>query len=200
MMVKPFYFIKMSLLCLLLLLFSGCSEEALPETTPNQDRNPVETTQPEENVKQPEQNPSANAPEEKVEKTEIKVYYSDIQLEKLVEKEKEITWGKDTTKFNQAYLALCQTGNEITPLWQEQNVQDIKLSPEGNLTINLSLADRPNFGSTGERFMVLSLLQTMFQFEEVKSVQFLVDNQPVETILGHMDVSEPFTREMMADL
>ncbi|MBP1930589.1 GerMN domain-containing protein [Ammoniphilus resinae] len=170
----------------------------MPDKTPNQESDPVETTQPVENVKQPE--PKPNTPVVKVEKADIKVYFSDLQLENLVEEEKKITWGEGTTKYGQAFLALCEPEKETTPLWKEQNLKDIQISPEGKLSVNLSLEERPNFGSTGERFMVLSLLQTMFQFEEVTSVQFLIDNQPVETILGHMDVSEPFTKEMMADL
>ena len=49
-------------------------------------------------------------------------------------------------------------------------------------------------GSTGEEFLINSVVDTLTEFDEVKQVQFLIDGQEVETLAGHMDLSEPIKR------
>ena len=46
-------------------------------------------------------------------------------------------------------------------------------------------------GSTGEEFLVNSIVNTLTEFNEVNQVRFLIDGKEIETIAGHMDLSEP---------
>ena len=49
-------------------------------------------------------------------------------------------------------------------------------------------------GSTGEELMVGSIVNTLTEFNEVKSVKILIDGREVETIAGHMDLTMPIER------
>ena len=49
-------------------------------------------------------------------------------------------------------------------------------------------------GSTGEEFLIGSIVDTLTNFPEVKRVKFLVDGKKVETLSGHMDLSVPLER------
>ena len=49
-------------------------------------------------------------------------------------------------------------------------------------------------GSTGEEMLVGSIVNTLTDFPEVQKVQILIEGASVETLSGHMDLSEPITR------
>ena len=51
-----------------------------------------------------------------------------------------------------------------------------------------------NGGSTGEIFLVGSIVNTLTEFPQVTSVVFMVDGKPIDTIAGHMDLTEPVKR------
>lgn len=49
-------------------------------------------------------------------------------------------------------------------------------------------------GSTGERMLVSSIVNTLTEFSEIRSVLITVEGKRIETISGHLDTSEPFER------
>ena len=49
-------------------------------------------------------------------------------------------------------------------------------------------------GSTGEQMLVSALVNTMTEFPEIERVLITVEGERIETIAGHLDTSEPFTR------
>ena len=49
-------------------------------------------------------------------------------------------------------------------------------------------------GSTGEEFLINSIVDTLTEFKEIEQVKFLIDGQEVETLSGHMDLSEPIKK------
>ena len=49
-------------------------------------------------------------------------------------------------------------------------------------------------GSTGEEMLIGSIVNTLTDFPEVQKVQILIEGASVETLSGHMDLSEPLTR------
>lgn len=54
-----------------------------------------------------------------------------------------------------------------------------------------------NGGSLEETFLISQIVNTLIHsFDEVKQVQFLVDGESVETLMGHVDASEPFTKDV----
>ncbi len=68
---------------------------------------------------------------------------------------------------------------------------------DGNLaTVDFSKELTSKFvgGSTGEQMLVSALVNTMTEFPEIERVLITVEGQRIETISGHLDTSEPFTR------
>lgn len=49
-------------------------------------------------------------------------------------------------------------------------------------------------GSTSERLLVGAIVNTLTEFPEIQKVQILVDGKNIETIAGHVDLSEPLSR------
>ncbi|EKU71822.1 GerMN domain-containing protein [Selenomonas sp. F0473] len=67
---------------------------------------------------------------------------------------------------------------------------------DGVATVDFSKELRQNFsgGSTGEEMLVGSIVDTLTEFPEVEKVRILIDGAQVETLSGHMDLSEPLAR------
>jgi spore germination protein GerM len=61
------------------------------------------------------------------------------------------------------------------------------------LTLNFSLELRSNHwgGSTGEIMTVYSIVNTYTALAEVDKVRILLDGKQVETLVGHLDLTEP---------
>lgn len=74
-------------------------------------------------------------------------------------------------------------------------VRSVKVA-DGLATVDFSKELTHNFvgGSTGEQMLVSALVNTMTEFPEVERVLLTVEGERIETIAGHLDTSEPFTR------
>jgi germination protein M len=99
----------------------------------------------------------------------------------------------------------AQTALELL-LSQPANRELVKLFPEGTKLIGLTIKDniayanfsdkllKGNFGSASEILLVGAIVNTLTEFPEIHKVQILVEGKKVETIGGHLDVSEPLSR------
>jgi spore germination protein GerM len=61
------------------------------------------------------------------------------------------------------------------------------------INFNRALVDNHWGGSTGERMTVYSIVNTLTQFSEIRRVLILIEGKRVETLVGHMDLSEPLS-------
>lgn len=59
---------------------------------------------------------------------------------------------------------------------------------------NEQLIKNHSGGSTGEILLVAAIVDTLTEFPEIQQVQILVNGKKVNTIAGHMDISEPLSR------
>ncbi|HWQ77624.1 MAG TPA: GerMN domain-containing protein [Anaerovoracaceae bacterium] len=57
----------------------------------------------------------------------------------------------------------------------------------------------PNSGSLGEGFLVSQIVNTLLSFDEVTQVQFLVNGEVTETLMGHVGTAEPFTKDVFTE-
>jgi len=65
---------------------------------------------------------------------------------------------------------------------------------EGIATVDLA-GDKLNGGSLEESYLISQIVESLIaSFEEIDSVQFLVDGEKVESLMGHFDASAPFTK------
>lgn len=55
-------------------------------------------------------------------------------------------------------------------------------------------------GSLEETFLISQIVDTLLNtFSEVKQVQFLVDGNTAETLMGHVGAADPFTKDLFSE-
>ncbi len=199
----------------LLLLTAGCDKPSGENTPPD---NPAQTkpvTAPEKNsetLKPDQPAPSSGTetpavkPEEKslkekenpAQSMNVKVYYPDDSGMKLVEVEREIIIDDSTDKYTAAVETLLEEPGEenLTKIFPKNAAIKSVTVKDGLAIVDFDGGFLKNFvgGSTGEEFLIGSVVDTLTNFPEVKQVKFLVDGAEVETLSGHMDLSTPLER------
>lgn len=199
----------------LLLFTAGCDNPGEPPAPPpDKPASSKPTTKPDVKPQEPkpatENEKPAQKPKEKpamidnpsAQSLNVKVYYPDDSGMKLVEVERKITFDDSTNKYIAAVETLLEEPGEenLTKIFPD-NAAIRSVTIAGDLaTVDLDGSFLKNFvgGSTGEEFLVGSVVNTLTNFPEVKRVKFLVDGQEIETLSGHMDLSIPLER--MSDL
>ena len=128
----------------------------------------------------------------------VKVYYPDDSGMKLVEVEREILIGDSTDKYTAAVETLMIEPDEenLTTIFPKSAaIRSVKVH-DGLAIVDFDGGILKGFvgGSTGEEFLIGSIVDTLTNFPEVKRVKFLVDGKEIETLSGHMDLSTPLER------
>ncbi|SMF87165.1 Sporulation and spore germination [Paenibacillus uliginis N3/975] len=128
-------------------------------------------------------------------KATIELYYTDPELLDLIKASREITYTDEENKYVKAFEGLQNSGDDqLVPLWRDSiKLTSVKFD-QGALTLDIVKPDEANLGSGGESYAIEALRNTFFQFEEVKSIQLLVDGKKVESLMGHVDLENPMTR------
>lgn len=125
----------------------------------------------------------------------IAVYYTDLQLMNLVPAKATISYADDVEKYTEAFKALQVSDNkELVSLWGKIELKSLKFE-NGQILMDIHKPEEAQLGAGGEAFALSALTQTFFQFSEVKSVEMLVDGEQVESLMGHVDLEHPMTRE-----
>ncbi|OAB44353.1 GerMN domain-containing protein [Paenibacillus glacialis] len=164
-------------------------EKEVPATDASGENGSVNTDKVDKgNVKKDEVEASAK-------KESISVYFTDTQEMELKESKQEITFEDDIQKYKAAFKALQTSNNdELIPLWGKVELKSLDIK-EGAITMDIHLPDEARLGAGGEMFALESLQKTLFQFDEVKSIELLVDGQQVESLMGHADLEHPMTKK-----
>jgi len=128
-------------------------------------------------------------------KAQIKLYYTDQEVMDLKETNREIAYSGEEDKFKKAFEELQKSDDaQLNPLWSDKiKLNSIKFD-SGALTLDITKPDEANLGSGGEMFAIEALQKTFFQFEEVKSLELLVDGQQIESLMGHVELEHPMIR------
>ncbi|KWX79661.1 hypothetical protein AMQ84_05975 [Paenibacillus riograndensis] len=125
----------------------------------------------------------------------ISVYYTDPQQMELVSAKTDISYADAVEKYSEAYKSLQSSSNpDQVPLWGKIELKSLKFT-DGQIIMDIHKPDEAQLGAGGEAFAISALAQTLFQFDEVKSVEVLVDGEKVESLMGHVDLEHPLTRE-----
>lgn len=203
--------ILMPAMLALLLFTAGCDQ---PPVEPPPSESPSKTAQTQTDVKPDVKPESPAVPEvpvpapskeiEHVTKEQsdkvmaVKVYYPDDSGMRLVEVERKIIVDDTTDKYTAAVETLLEEPKEsnLTKIFpRNASIRSVKVA-DGLATVDLDGSITKGFvgGSTGEEFLVGSVVDTLTNFPEVQRVKFLVDGQEIETLSGHMDLSTPLER------
>ncbi|OPA72866.1 hypothetical protein BVG16_31615 [Paenibacillus selenitireducens] len=126
----------------------------------------------------------------------IQAYYTDDQILNLVQEKKDIKFADEKAKYLEALKALQSTDDaKLVKLWQENEFQSAILKDGGALIIDVKIPAEAHLGASGEDLAIQAVLKTVFQFEEVQSVDILVDGQSVDSLMGHVELEHPYTRK-----
>ncbi|WP_233455086.1 GerMN domain-containing protein [Paenibacillus elgii] len=183
------------------LLLAGCGTSKAPlqgtaETPSSKSGQAAQPGTGEDKTTTPTTPTETSTPKPDPEKKELKIkaYYSDAQLEKLVQKDVTINFKQDQDKYLAALNQLKKSPDDKTiPLFKGFTYKSVALK-DGQLNLDVSIADDGRLGSGGEEMLLDALQKTMFQFSEVKSIELLVDGKQVESLMGHMDLPHPIKR------
>lgn len=125
----------------------------------------------------------------------IEVYYTDTQVMDLVSAKATISFTNDVEKYTEAFKALQYSENaDLIPLWGKIELKSLKFV-DGQVLMDIHKPDEAQLGAGGESYAISALAKTYFQFAEVKSVEVLVDGEKVESLMGHVDLLHPMTRD-----
>lgn len=141
----------------------------------------------------PKETPAATVPKE----VKVNVYYARSDGTGLIAVSRTVNTEKDD-KYTAALKSLLTGTKEkgqTTVIPKKAKLRSVTVK-DGVATADFSKEMQENFsgGSTGEEMLVGSIVNTLTDFPEVQKVQILIDGAPVETLSGHMDLSEPLPR------
>ena len=195
----------------LLLFTAGCDKPQEPiEQPPDKPAQSKPVVKPENKPETPKPSPENENPAQKSDEKQsavdkpakksmnVKVYYPDDSGMKLVEVEREIFIDDSTNKYIAAVETLLEDPAEdnLTKIFPNNAAIRNVTVADGLAVVDLDGSFLKSFvgGSTGEEFLVGSVVDTLTNFSEVKRVKFLVDGKEIETLSGHMDLSTPLER------
>lgn len=158
-----------------------------------------------EATSEPAGNNSANdpAPSDQPEQPQsetISVYYTDAQLLELVSADITISYSDAAGKYTEAFKGLQTSAKpDLIPLWGKIELKSLEFK-DGQIIMDIHKPVEAQLGAGGESFAISALAQTLFQFSEVLSIEVLVDGEKVESLMGHVDLEHPMTRENSLNL
>ena len=92
-------------------------------------------------------------------------------------------------------LAGPKTNELVSVIPAGTKVQGIAIR-HGVAYVDLSedILNTPNRGSASESLIITSIVNTLTEFPDIEKVQILIAGKEVETLYGHMDLTQPMTR------
>lgn len=163
---------------------AGCSDEQKNVQQP-----PAAQTEQAKDEKAPAQ----AAPKE----LQVNVYYPKNDGMGLVAASRTVNTEKDDkyTAAMKSLLSGTKEKDQTNVIPKKAKLRSVAVK-DGIATVDFSKELAQNFsgGSTGEEMLVGSIVNTLTEFPEVEKVRILIDGAAVETLSGHMDLSEPLSR------
>lgn len=161
----------------------------------NQKQNQNQTLAEDTNSNQPDANEEQEPPKPEIKKEQISLYYTDDQMLDLHEQKAEIEYSDGKQKLEAAFAAMKKDDAKGEPsLWKHAELRSVK--QEGTaVTLDLHLPDDARLGAPGEMLALEAIEKTYFQFQDVTSIDLLVDGESVDSLMGHMDLDHPITKQ-----
>lgn len=167
-----------------LLLTAGCGDEQ-KGTQPG-------TAAQAEQMKDKE-SPAATVPKER----QVNVYYPRNDGTGLVAVSRTVHTDKDDkyTAAMKSLLTGTKEKGQTNVFPKKAKLLGVTVK-DGVATVDFSKELQSNFsgGSTGEEMLIGSIVNTLTDFPEIQKVRILIDGASVETLSGHMDLSDPLPR------
>lgn len=185
----------------------GCdnAEEPVEDITTNPVEEDVDEPETEENIGEDEdveEDLEDEVAPEKKEK-EVTLYFAnkeyietgDEDLEKLIEEKRSVEYegeGLEEAIFEELKKGPEKLESE-TVIRENINILDIEVSG-ATAFVNFD-GENLSGGSMEEIFIIDQITNTLFELDYIDKVQFLINGEKAESLMGHMDISEPISRE-----
>lgn len=189
-------FLAVASLSVVVLLTGGCNEEKGGRGADTGSSSPATAV----SEKHASSGEVAQKPEKEKQEQEltINLYYPDDQGTKLIAVKRKIRVTAQKDKYAAAMESLMQgtkAKGQTTIIPKQAKLRSVTVK-DGLAKVDFSQDIVKHFvgGSTGEEMLVGSVVDTLTEFHEVSKVQILIEGKPVETLAGHMDLSEPLKR------
>lgn len=132
--------------------------------------------------------------EDSQEKIVVQLWFADSQGQTLVMEEREIpkVEGIARATINELISGPSPESDLLPVIPVGTVLKDINVKDDGLIIVDFSreLIDNHIGGATSEALTVYSIVNTLTQFPTVDRVQFLIEGQTVDTLTGHIDLSE----------
>ena len=133
---------------------------------------------------------------------EASIFFGDPDTDLLIAEKRTLTWDKDPEK--RAYLLMTEllrgpTGAAVRTTPDSTVLRSVSITSDGlaNADFSAQLASEHPGGSSSELLSVYSIVNTLvFNIEDIKRVQILIEGQAIDTIAGHMDCRQPFAPDI----
>jgi len=87
---------------------------------------------------------------------------------------------------NMALVSVMPPDTKLRALWVKDHIAYVDF--------NDNLIKKNTGGSTSELLLVAAIVNTLTEFPNIQKVQILVEGNKVDTIVGHMDTTQPLSR------
>lgn len=128
----------------------------------------------------------------------VNLYYADPNSEKLAAEQRTIPLNralKQTISTTINEFIKGSKGNLINPIPSNTVLREIRIDSDGVVWVDFSshLSQSHPGGSSSEIMTVYAIVNTiLLNFREVKKVGILIEGKSVDTLAGHINLSEPF--------
>lgn len=129
--------------------------------------------------------------------TEVNLYFVTQDMEHLAVERREIFDEGDPVKKCKIILSELFSGSRygLPNLFNEGILESFSLKSGGNAEVSLISSKLPKaYGSNLEKLFVLSIVNSLTEIRDVQSVSVLVDDKPVDTLLGSVFTGGPLKR------
>lgn len=188
---KPIKYLLTIFAIIVLIMAAGCDSQnnktANNASAPQNEQTQVATSSIQENK------PDVS----KQTQTEITVYFPDANAEKLIAVKRQIpdNDNKYVNAINELITGPANDSEGFAIMPKGTKVLSVNVN-DNIATVDFSKEFQNNFtgGSTGEIMLVGSIVDTLTDFKEIKSVRFTLEGQPLDILGGHLDLTEPVNR------
>lgn len=188
--------ISLLLILVLLLTLVACTGDTGEEPDPNP---PVDEPGNGDEVVDPE--PSTGS-------EEVALYFADNEyvltgdesITKLVVENREVEYG--SISLEEAIVRELMKGPEDTEelatlIPATVELIDVEVT-DGTAHVNFA-QDGLHGGSMQESFTISQIVSSLVELDTVDRVQFLIDGQEAEALMGHIEISEPFEGSILSE-
>ena len=178
---------------LFLLAVAGCGAPSDSQSSDSvQEKVTVSSTVQEEQTADSTKNEEKDTGKERT----VTVYFPNNNGTRLVAEKRKVAAKKDKyTAAMEELMKGTKDKDKTVIIPKNAKMKSVKVL-NGIAKVDFSKEFQTEFagGSTGEEMLIGSIVDTLTEFDDVQKVRFLIEGKEIDSLCGHMDLSEPIAR------